>query len=154
MRDGSGAFQHGHTYLAHPVACAAALAVQQVIQEDGLLARSAERGALLEQRLTERLGNHRHVGDIRGRGLFRGIELVADRSTKATFDPALRLHARVKAAAFARGLACYPSGGTVDGRAGRPHPARATLHHAHAEMDMVVDRLGGAIDDALSSLAA
>ena len=72
-------------------------------------------GALLEQRLIERFGNHRHVGDIRGRGLFRGIELVADRATKAPFDPALKLHARVKAAALERGLACYPAGGTVDG---------------------------------------
>ena len=79
IRDGSGAFQHGHTYLAHPLACAAALEVQRVIGEEKLLDRVRELGAHLEKRLTERFGNHRHVGDIRGRGLFQAIELVADR---------------------------------------------------------------------------
>jgi adenosylmethionine-8-amino-7-oxononanoate aminotransferase len=154
LRDGSGAFQHGHTYLAHPVACAAALAVQQVIRDDGLLAQVQAQGALLEQRLTERLGNHRHVGDIRGRGLFRGIELVADRATKAPFDPALKLHARVKAAAFARGLGCYPSGGTVDGVRG-DHILLAPPYIITAdEIAIVVDRLGAAIDDAIGSIAA
>ena len=143
---------HGHTYLAHPVACAAALAVQQTIREDGLLAQVRERGALLEQRLTERLGNHRHVGDIRGRGLFRGIELVADRATKAPFDPALKLHARVKAAAFARGLGCYPSGGTMDGVRG-DHILLAPPYIVSAdEIDMIADRLGAAIDDAVAGL--
>jgi len=154
LRDGSGAFQHGHTYLAHPVACAAALAVQEVIREEGLLAQVQARGALLDQRLTERLGNHRHVGDIRGRGLFRGIELVADRATKAPFDPALKLHARVKAAAFARGLGCYPAGGTVDGVQGDHILLAPPYIIAPDEIDIAVDRLGGAIDDAIASLAA
>jgi len=152
LRVGSGSFQHGHTYLAHPTACAAALAVQQVIREDGLLARVQERGSLLERLLTERLGNHRHVGDIRGRGLFQGIELVADRSTKAAFDPKLKLHARVKAAAFARGLGCYPAGGTVDGVRG-DHVLLAPPYIIEpAELEIVVDRLGAAIDDALSTI--
>ena len=152
IRQGSGAFQHGHTYLAHPVACAAALAVQQVIHEDGLLDLVTHRGALLEQRLTERLGNYRHVGDIRGRGLFRGIELVADRATRSPFDPALKLHARIKAAAFARGLACYPSGGTMDGVRGDHVLLAPPYIISPDEIDIVVDRLGSAIDDALSSL--
>jgi adenosylmethionine-8-amino-7-oxononanoate aminotransferase len=154
LRDGSGAFQHGHTYLAHPVACAAALAVQQVIRDEGLLAQVAARGALLEQRLTERLGNHRHVGDIRGRGLFRGIELVADRAAKTPFDPALKLHARVKAAAFARGLGCYPAGGTVDGVRGDHILLAPPYIVTPDEIEIVVDRLGGAIDDAIASIAA
>lgn len=153
LRDGSGAFQHGHTYLAHPVACAAALAVQQVIREDGLLAQAQARGALLDQLLTERLGNHRHVGDIRGRGLFRGIELVADRSTKAPFDPALKLHARIKAAAFARGLGCYPAGGTVDGVRGDHVLLAPPYIITPSEVGTVVDRLGAAIDDALSTIS-
>jgi len=153
IRRGSGAFQHGHTYLAHPVACAAALAVQHVIRADGLLDQVNRHGALLEQRLTERLGNHRHVGDIRGRGLFRGIELVADRASKAPFDPALKLHARVKAAAFARGLACYPSGGTVDGVRGDHVLLAPPYIISPAEIDLVVDRLGAAIDDALSGVS-
>jgi adenosylmethionine-8-amino-7-oxononanoate aminotransferase len=153
LRDGSGAFQHGHTYLAHPIACAAALAVQQVIRDDGLLAQVTARGALLEQRLTERLGNHRHVGDIRGRGLFRGIELVADRATKTPFDPALKLHARVKAAAFARGLGCYPSGGTVDGVRGDHILLAPPYIITSGEIDIIVERLGDAIDYAVGSVA-
>jgi adenosylmethionine-8-amino-7-oxononanoate aminotransferase len=115
VRSGSGAFLHGHTYLAHPLACAAALAVQDVIREDGLLDRVKERGKQLEQRLIERFGNHRHVGDIRGRGLFWAIELVADRASRTSFDPALKLNQKIKAEAFANGLGCYPGGGTVDG---------------------------------------
>jgi adenosylmethionine-8-amino-7-oxononanoate aminotransferase len=153
MRAGSGAFQHGHTYLAHPVACAAALAVQQTIRDDDLLPRVRAMGDVLEQRLTERFGNHRHAGDIRGRGLFRAIELVADRATKATFDPALKLHARIKAAAFARGLACYPMGGTIDGVHGDHVVLAPPYIVTEDEIDMISDRLAGAVEDALGSLA-
>jgi adenosylmethionine-8-amino-7-oxononanoate aminotransferase len=146
IRDGSGAFQHGHTYLGHPMACAAALAVQRVIRQDNLLARVREMGDLLEQRLTERFGNHHHVGDIRGRGLFRAIEIVADRASKTPFDPALKINARIKKAAFARGLACYPMGGTVDGVSG-DHVLLAPPYIVSAqEIDMIVDRLGAAVD--------
>jgi adenosylmethionine-8-amino-7-oxononanoate aminotransferase len=111
IRDGSGAFQHGHTYIGHPVAAAAALAVQQVIKRDRLLDAVRARGAYLEQALQSRFRDHPHVGDLRGRGLFRGIELVADRASKKTFDPAQRLHAKVKAAAMSEGLCVYPMGG-------------------------------------------
>ncbi len=151
LRDGSGSFQHGHTYLAHPIACAAALAVQQVIREDGLLAQVRARGALLERLLTERLGNHRHVGDIRGRGLFRGIELVADRASKTPFEPRLKVHARIKQAAFARGLACYPAGGTMDGVRGDHVLLAPPYVVTEAELELVVERLGAAIDDVVAS---
>ncbi len=152
LRDGSGAFLHGHTYLAHPVACAAALAVQQVIREDGLLDQVRARGALLEQRLQEQFGNHRHVGDIRGRGLFLALELVADRPGKTPFEPALRLHARIKQAALARGLACYPGGGTVDGVYGDHVVLAPPYIVSPAEIDLIVSRLGAAIEDALSTV--
>ncbi|MFQ6686089.1 aspartate aminotransferase family protein, partial [Bordetella pertussis] len=108
MSKGSGFFQHGHTYLGHATACAASLAVQEVIRRDGLLARVRQQGDGLRQRLMQALGAHPHVGDIRGRGLFLGVELVRDRATKATFDPELALHARVKREAMARGLMVYP----------------------------------------------
>jgi adenosylmethionine-8-amino-7-oxononanoate aminotransferase len=98
--------------------------------------------------LVERFGNHRHVGDIRGRGLFRAIELVADRATREPFDPALRLHARVKREAFARGLACYPAGGTADGRRGDHVLLAPPYIVSPAEVDTVVKRLGEAVDDA------
>jgi adenosylmethionine-8-amino-7-oxononanoate aminotransferase len=149
IRAGSGAFQHGHTYLAHPLACAAALAVQNVIREDGLLEQVKVRGGQLEQRLTERFGNHRHVGDIRGRGLFWAIELVADRAGRTPFDPALKLHQKIKAEAFANGLGCYPGGGTVDGVRG-DHVLLAPPYIASAqEIDLIVDRLGTAVDNVL-----
>ena len=152
IRQGSGAFQHGHTYLAHPMACAAALEVQRVIGEEKLLDHVKELGRHLERRLTERFGNHRHVGDIRGRGLFQAIELVEDRSTRKPFDPALKLSHKIKAAAFEAGLACYPAGGTVDGRSGDhvllAPPYIATKDH----IDMIVDRLGTAVDGALRSI--
>ena len=152
IREGSGAFQHGHTYLAHPLACAAALGVQQVIRDEKLLDRVRERGKQLEQRLTERFGNHRHVGDIRGRGLFQGIELVADRQNRKPFDPGLKLHQRIKAAAMANGLACYPAGGTMDGRSG-DHVLLAPPYIATADdVDMIVERLGSAVDSALQSI--
>ncbi|MCK1368682.1 aspartate aminotransferase family protein [Bradyrhizobium sp. 62] len=149
VRTGSGAFLHGHTYLAHPLACAAALAVQDVIREDGLLDRVKERGKQLEQRLIERFGNHRHVGDIRGRGLFWAIELVADRASRTSFDPALKLNQKIKAEAFANGLGCYPGGGTVDGVRG-DHVLLAPPYIASPEeIDLIVDKLGTAVDNVL-----
>ncbi|MDN4987789.1 aspartate aminotransferase family protein [Bradyrhizobium arachidis] len=152
IRSRSGAFQHGHTYLAHPLACAAALAVQDVIREDNLLERVKQRGKQLEQRLTERFGNHRHVGDIRGRGLFWAIELVADRASRTSFDPALKLNQKIKAEAFANGLGCYPGGGTVDGVRG-DHVLLAPPYIASTdEIDQIVDKLGTAVDDVLRSV--
>ncbi|HZF74375.1 MAG TPA: aspartate aminotransferase family protein [Acetobacteraceae bacterium] len=152
LRAGSGAFMHGHTYQAHPVAAAAALAVQEAIRGDDLLANVRAMGARLEQGLVERLGNHRHVGDIRGRGLFWSVEFVTDRATKATFDPALRLHERVKGAAYEHGLACYPMGGTIDGRHG-DHVILAPPYIATAsEIDAIVERFGAAVEDALAGL--
>jgi adenosylmethionine-8-amino-7-oxononanoate aminotransferase len=152
LRRGSGAFQHGHTYLAHPMACAAALEVQKIISEEQLLDRVKDLGNHLERRLTERFGNHRHVGDIRGRGLFQAIELVADRATRTPFDPALKLNQRIKAAAFESGLACYPAGGTVDGCSG-DHVLLAPPYIATSDdIDVIVDRLGHAVDSALKSV--
>lgn len=118
VTQGSGRFLHGHTYMAHTTACAAALAVQRVIDEQNLLPKVARQGELLMQALQTRLGQHPHVGDIRGRGLFIGIEFVRDRDAKTPFDPAQKLHMRVKQAAMERGLLLYPMGGTLDGRHG------------------------------------
>ena len=149
---GSGAFLHGHTYQAHPVACAGALEVQRIIREDGLLANVRAMGTRLEAALMDRFGNHTHVGDIRGRGLFQAIELVADRASKRVFDPALKLHERVKRAALERGLAVYPMGGTIDGRQG-DHVLIAPPYIVTAgEIDMIVDRLGAAVDAALAGV--
>ncbi|MEM6664816.1 MAG: aspartate aminotransferase family protein [Pseudomonadota bacterium] len=118
LAGGSGAFQHGHTYIGHPTACAAGVAVLQEIERHDLLANVREKGADLRARLEAAYGQHPHVGDIRGRGLFLGMELVADRATKETFDPALKIHAGLKREAMAEGLMIYPMGGTIDGGRG------------------------------------
>lgn len=152
MRAGSGLFQHGHTYLGHAVACAAALAVQQVIHRDSLLAQVRERGLHLQARLQEELGQHPHVGDIRGRGLFWGLELVRDRDSRQWFDPALKLHARLKAAAMAEGLLIYPMGGTVDGRCGDHVLLAPPFISSTQELDAVVERLSGALETVLADV--
>ncbi|MEM7565686.1 MAG: aspartate aminotransferase family protein [Pseudomonadota bacterium] len=118
VENGSGLFQHGHTYIGHPAACAGALAVVQALIGRSLIPRTAALGDQLDEALRARLGDHPHVGDIRGRGLFRGLELVADRASKTPFDPSLGVAKALKREAFARGLICYPMGGTVDGREG------------------------------------
>jgi len=115
---GSGFFQHGHTYMGHPIAAATALAVLNKLTDGGLVARSAAMGAVLDTALRQAFGQHPHVGDIRGRGLFRGIEIVADRETKAPFAAARKVAASIKSAAFEAGLVCYPMGGTIDGKNG------------------------------------
>jgi adenosylmethionine-8-amino-7-oxononanoate aminotransferase len=148
VADGSGAFQHSHTYMGHPLACAAALAVQRVIHRDGLLANVRAQGGQLARRLKERFGNHPFVGDVRGRGLFQAVELIADRGSKAPFEPEHKLHARVKAEAMARGLMVYPMGGTVDGVRG-DHVLLAPPFIIDAPIvDTIVERLGDAIDAA------
>jgi adenosylmethionine-8-amino-7-oxononanoate aminotransferase len=148
---GSGMFQHGHTYMGHPMACAAAFAVQEVIQRDNLLANVRAMGERLRTRLKARFGNHAHVGDIRGRGLFLGLELVTERATKAPFDPLLKVHARVKRAAMERGLMVYPMGGTIDGARG-DHVLLAPPFIVNAEViDDIVHRLGEAVDAAVRS---
>jgi hypothetical protein len=149
---GSGLFQHGHTYLGHPLACAAALAVQKVIKRDRLLDNVKAQGAYLTRRLAERFGNHHHVGDIRGRGLFQAIELVADRGTKETFDPGARLNARIKREAMARGLMVYPMGGTVDGVHGDHVLLAPPFIVDNATIDVIVDRLGDAVDASLQGM--
>lgn len=146
MQQGSGFFQHGHTYLGHAVACAASLAVQETIRRDGLLARVQAQGAGLRARLEQALGAHPHVGDIRGRGLFMGVELVQDRASKQTFDPALALHARIKREAMARGLMVYPMGGTIDGRHGDHVLLAPPFIITDDELDQLTERLAGAID--------
>jgi adenosylmethionine-8-amino-7-oxononanoate aminotransferase len=149
---GSGFFQHGHTYMGHPMAAAAGLAVQDVIRRDGLLANVVAMGGQLQRRLEERFANHHHIGDIRGRGLFRGVELVADRGSKEPFAPELKLNASVKREAMARGLLVYPMGGTIDGARG-DHVLLAPPFIVNREqVDVIVERLGDAVDAAVASV--
>ncbi len=151
VAEGSGAFMHGHTYMGHPLACAAALGVQQAIREDDLLANVRAMGAHLSERLLDRFGNHHHVGDIRGRGLFQAIELVEERAGKRPFDPARKINLRIKAEAMARGLIVYPAGGTIDGKSGDHVLLAPPYIVSRADIDTVVDRLGAAVDAAIAA---
>jgi adenosylmethionine-8-amino-7-oxononanoate aminotransferase len=154
IADGSGFFPHSQTYNGHPLACAAALAVMGVIEREDLLANVRRQGPYLERRLRERFGNDHHVGDIRGRGHFWGVELVTDRTEKTPFDASLKLHARIKKAAMERGLMVYPMGGTADGISG-DHILIAPPFIADASlMDTIVERLGDAVDSAIRSTKA
>jgi adenosylmethionine-8-amino-7-oxononanoate aminotransferase len=148
LERGSGFFQHGHTYIGHPVACAAALAVQKVIERDGLLDAVKRLGRHLGSRLAERFGDHAHVGDIRGRGLFMAIELVEDRPSKRPFDPARRINARVLQSAMARGLVVYPMGGTIDGERGDHVLVAPPFVATESDIEEIVRRLGDAVDAA------
>ncbi|CAG9192542.1 hypothetical protein WJ07_23115 [Burkholderia vietnamiensis] len=152
--DGSGFFQHGHTYLGHATACAAALEVQRVIADEKLLDNVKARGEQLRASLREHYAAHPHVGDVRGRGLFVGVELVRDRDSKAPFDPKLKLHAAVKREAMQRGLMVYPMGGTIDGVHGDHILVAPPFICTAQQIDTIVERLSGAIGAALASAGA
>ncbi|MEX2299033.1 MAG: aspartate aminotransferase family protein [Dongiaceae bacterium] len=152
IREGSGFLAHGHTYVAHTTACAGALAVQQVIREENLLDNVVRQGVRLMDELTERLGNHAHVGDIRGRGLFVGVEFVKDRASKEPFDPKHQLHMRIKEAGIERGLICYPMPGTVDGRRGDHIVLAPPYNVTNDEIDQIVGRFGDAVDAAVAAV--
>lgn len=149
---GTGVFKHGHTYLGHPVSTAAALAVQKVIAEDNLLHRVRTKGEQFVAMLDDAFGNDPHVGDIRGRGFFQGLELVADRATKEPFDRSHNLDAKIKAAAMDEGLICYPYNGSVDGTRGDHILLAPPFIISDDEMAELVGRLRKAVDTALATV--
>lgn len=146
---GSGFFQHGHTYMGHPTACAAADVVVSKLTEGGLSARSAEMGAKLDDALRDAFGQHPHIGDIRGRGMFRGLEIVENRETKAPFDPSKAIHKKIKAAAFEAGLICYPMGGTIDGLVGDHVLLAPPFIIEDHQIGELIDKLSIAFDEVL-----
>jgi adenosylmethionine-8-amino-7-oxononanoate aminotransferase len=154
IENGSGFFQHGHTYLGHPAACAAGVAVLNEIEQRNLLANVNAMGGALKAALEARFGQHPNVGDVRGRGLFLGVELVADKETKAPFDPSVKLHADIKKRALASGLMCYPMGGTVDGLAGDHVLLAPPYIIDETHVAEITDKLATAIDGALAHAKA
>lgn len=149
ISSGSGFFQHGHTYLGHPVAAAASVAVLEEIQSRNLVSKVAADGPVFMDKLAQRLEGHRHVGHVRGRGFFAGVELVQDKQSKQGLDPALKTHARVKQAAFKNGLMIYPMGGTIDGLNG-DHILLAPPFIANDDdLSEIADRLAQSIEDVL-----
>lgn len=152
LQAGSGLFQHGHTYICHATAASAALAVQQVIERDNLLQAVKQQGAYLQKALHEVLGEIPHVGDTRGRGLFAGVELVRDKASKTPFDPALKLHAAIKANCMSRGLMVYPMGGTIDGQYGDHILIAPPFIITASQLDFVVDTLNTVVREETSKL--
>ncbi len=149
---GSGSLMHTHTYMAHATACAAALAVQTTIEEEKLLEQVRQRGPYAMKAVHERLGQHAHVGDIRGRGLFIGVELVADRETKEPFAPDLNVAGKIKQTAFANGLICYPNATSADGERGDHVLLAPPFIISENELDVLVDTLATSIDQVIDSV--
>ena len=149
IENGSGFFQHGHTYLGHPMAAAAANAVLDVLIDQNLLSDVRPKGDALENLLHSKFNQHPHIGDIRGRGLFRAIELVDDRDTKAPFDPELTIAAKIKKSAQNNGLLCYPMSGTIDGKLGDHVLLAPPFVISNNELDELVDKLSVTIDQVI-----
>ena len=152
VREGSGFFQHGHTYLGHATACAAALAVQQVIERDGLLQRVDQLGIELRQALVARFDEHPHIGDIRGRGLLLGLEFVTDRTSKKPFPTEDRFDQVLKSSAMERGLICYPMAGTIDGKNGSHVLLAPPFILSDDQIGEIVDKLALAVDLAVAAV--
>ncbi len=156
IEDGSGAFVHGHTYVGHATACAAGVAVQRVFEETGIIEQVAVKGDILAGKLIEAFGDHPHVGDLRGRGFFRGIELVKDRETNEPFDGKHGLAMKIKKAAMDEGLICYPMGGTADGTVYGPNGDHVMLAppfiYTENHMDELIEKLGRAIDGSIAGI--
>jgi adenosylmethionine-8-amino-7-oxononanoate aminotransferase len=149
--NGSGFFQHGHTYTGHATACAGALAVQRAVKDRGLLAKVRERGAGLESRLRVNFGQHLHVGEIRGRGLFWALELVEDRASKRPFDARRRLSAALKLQALENGLMCYPMAGTLDGASGDHVVLAPPYIVTDGQLDEIVDKLARSLEQVIAA---
>jgi hypothetical protein len=149
VSDGSGFFQHGHTYMGHSLATAASAAVLKTINKRGLLDNVRTMGTALHAGLQAEFGQHPHIGDIRGRGLFQAIELVQDRDSKAPFDPGLKLAAAIKRHAFEAGLICYPGTGTIDGRRGDHILLAPPYIINQSHVDELISKLSKAVELAL-----
>lgn len=149
IENGSGFFQHGHTYQAHPTACAAGLAVLSKLIDGGLTECSARVGGRLRSAVEQEFGQHPHIGDIRGRGMFLGLELVEDRESKTPFAPDLKLNAKIKKRAFEEGLICYPMGGTIDGVHGDHILLAPPFIWDDSHIDELIDKLSKSISSVL-----
>ena len=152
IAQGSGFFQHGHTYQGHPTACAAGVAVLQELLSQNLLAQVKEKGERLHQDLRHHFADHPYVGDVRGRGLFIGIELVRNKETKEPLHTTFNLPEQIRQTAMQQGLLCYPMGGTIDGRRGNHILLAPPFIISDLELDQVVDRLSSTLSAILPVL--
>jgi adenosylmethionine-8-amino-7-oxononanoate aminotransferase len=153
IRAVDGAFGTGHTFTGHTAACAAGVAVQNIIAREGLLAQVAANGPRLKAAWSEALAGVEAVGDIRGRGHFIAAELVANRGTKQPFDPERKLFMKIRAQAMANGLICYPVGGNVDGHRGDIVILAPPYNASQAELDEIIDKAATSIKQVLRAEA-
>jgi adenosylmethionine-8-amino-7-oxononanoate aminotransferase len=147
-----GGLLTGHTFTGHTLACAAGLAVQKVIQRDRLVDKVRTDGQHFESLLRAAFAEHPQIGDIRGRGFFWAIEIVADRASKAPFDPALAIYQRLRDRCFDNGLICYPVGGNVDGKAGDIAIMSPPYIATRAELAEIVTIMKTSLDQVLNDI--
>jgi adenosylmethionine-8-amino-7-oxononanoate aminotransferase len=147
-----GSFMTGHTYSGHTAGCAAALAVQRIIERDSLLQRVQQRGALLKSALQDSLGGIAQIGDIRGRGYFIGLEIVRDPQTKQPYARELAVSHQIAQQAFEDGLICYPCAGHVGEGAGDTLIIAPPFNASDAELEELVSKLNGAVTTVLQRL--
>jgi adenosylmethionine-8-amino-7-oxononanoate aminotransferase len=150
--DRYGAPLTGHTFTGHTAACAAGVAVQKIVERNRLVERVAREGAKLKQVLQDRLGPRNYVGNIRGRGFFIGIELVADKATKEPFDPGQQINVKVRERTFANGLICYPTGGNIDGIRGDQIILAPPYNATESELSEIVDLLDRSLTEVMTPL--
>ena len=149
IRDNSGYFQHGHTFMGHATAVAASLATQKIIRSEGLLPNVVARGKTIRDGLRNTLGEHPNVGDIRGRGMFIGVEFVVNRRSKESFDPASKIHRKIQKTAMENGLLCYGMGGTIDGRRGDHILIAPPYNLEDVEQQQIIDKFSASVIQAL-----
>jgi adenosylmethionine-8-amino-7-oxononanoate aminotransferase len=147
---GTNTVMHQHTYMGHAASCAAALAVQDEVRERDLLSNVRRMGSVLASALSEQFGNHPHVGDIRGRGLFLALELVKDRTTKEPFEAERGLAERIRVRAMDNGLICYPMGGVVDGKNGDIIMISPPFIVEESHVFELTEKLGRTVDEVLA----
>jgi adenosylmethionine-8-amino-7-oxononanoate aminotransferase len=141
----AGTYVHGFTWSHHAVGSAVATAVLDIVEREGLVARAAALGEVVHRRLSDELGDHPSVGDVRGLGLLRAVEFVRDGGSRAPFERSERVTERVVAAAFERGLTVYPCTSAVDGRVGDAVLLGPPLSSTDDEIHAMLDRLVAAV---------
>lgn len=152
IETGSGTLWNGHTYMSHAVACAGALAVLKVIEEDQLLGSVRAQGAKLKKMLDHTFADHPNIGDIRGRGLFWGLEIVKNKDTKEPFPSELNLAGKIKSDILEHGMLSYPSQGCVDGKAGDHILLAPPYMVTDDELDIIVETTKKCLNNQLSKV--
>lgn len=150
IRAVDGAFGTGHTFTGHTAACAAGVAVQKIVEREGLVAKVAANGPRLKTWLADAFKGVDAVGDIRGRGHFIALELVADRFSKQPFHKERKLYMKIRAQAMANGLVCYPVGGNVDGFSGDIVILAPPYNCTDDELTEIVDKTARSVRQVLA----